>query len=190
MSFIRVRDQFGNIPPPPCDRINVRLSVGHKSSDDAYDDRFTDDAGNTSFPHPLPSDDGYTLYANYRNVNPKYGQSSVYVADLELKPVDIAIEKLHVDPPPQECPVGFDKTSFTAWFNRVKVGSGPSEANMKAMHPALQKCGFEWQNDCRPSSEWRPRIHQPPFLNGPCSGSTHDVDCGDFGGPWILTFRY
>ncbi len=134
----------------------------------------------------------FQLRVNEANVLTNWKTARKVTNDIETDAVDIQVERVGIvpDPPPTECPVGFDKASFTAWFNKNKVGFGPSEATMRAMHPALQKCGFEWQNDCRPSSEWRPRIHQPPFLNGPCSGSTHDVDCGDFGGPWVLTFRY
>ncbi len=191
MSFISVRDQFGHPPPAPCERINVRLAIGRKSSDEAYDDRFTDNGGNMSFVNPLPSIDGYTLYANYRDVIANYGNASVYVADLEAAPITITLQKTIEPPAPSGgCPVNWNKAEFSAWFNINKVGNVVTQANMVAMQPALVKCGFEWQNMCRPPDQWRPRIHQPPFLSGPCSGSTHDVDCGDFGGPWILTFRY
>ncbi len=78
MAQIQVRDQHG----APVIGINVRLSIGHQSSDAAYDDRFTDLAGNTAWPNPLPSSEGYTLYVNYANVNPRYDKTSVFVDSL------------------------------------------------------------------------------------------------------------
>lgn len=188
MSFIRVRDQFGN-PPPPSGRIDVALIPQGFTS--PQDRRFTDDAGNVSFTGCTivwPDAHGvFMLAANTANVNPAYGNATVTTQNIEAAPIDLVIQKLAVGP---GCPVNYDKAQFTTWFNAIKVGNTVTREAMIAMTPAVHACGFEWQNDCRPNTEWRPRIHQPPFLNGPCSGSTHDVDLGDFGGPWTLTFRY
>lgn len=78
MSQIQVRDERGAAIP----LVNVRLSLGTQSSDDAYDDRFTDLAGNTSWPNPLPSPTGYTLYVNERNVQPQFGSLARFVPSL------------------------------------------------------------------------------------------------------------
>lgn len=61
--------------------INIRLALGDQSSDEAYDDRFTDLAGNTAWPNPLGSADGYTLHVNVANVNPAYRALSLHVSD-------------------------------------------------------------------------------------------------------------
>jgi len=78
MAQIQIRDVAG----APISGINVRLALGHQSSDEAYDDRFTDLAGNTAWPNPLPSHDGYTLYVNHANVNPAFEQTQAHVPDL------------------------------------------------------------------------------------------------------------
>lgn len=79
MSQIQVRDAGG----APLTGINIRLSLGDLPSDAAYDDRFTDDAGNTAWPNPLPSPNGYTLYVNDRNVDPQYGTVVQHAPTLE-----------------------------------------------------------------------------------------------------------
>lgn len=196
MSVLTFKDQNG----AAVWGLATRIARGHGDTSKAEDERYPDKAGTTAFVGVklvLPSDDGHTVHVNYNEgLNPDwkaYTPVSTYLPDIEAVPsgYTITVQKTSTPPAPgPTCPVNFDKAQFQKWFDAIKVGSGPSEANMRAMHAALQKCGFEWQNDCRPSDQWRPRIHQPPFLNGPCSGSTHDVDCGDFGGPWLLTFRY
>jgi hypothetical protein len=79
MAQIQVRSVGGD----PVRRINIRLALGDRSSDEAYDDRFTDDWGNTAWPNPLPSPSGYTLYVNDRNVDPRYGTLTVLAPTLE-----------------------------------------------------------------------------------------------------------
>lgn len=182
MAQIRVRDQYGVAIP----LLNVRLSLGNKSSAEAYDDRFTDLAGNTAWPNPLPSNDGYTLYANYANVNTKYGQVSKFVTTLDTD-IDIVIPLLVA-----ACPVNHNKEQFKTWFFNLVNKYGftvVSTDAMGAMANDLVACGMKWQNQgVYPLNQWRPRIHQSPF--NPDGGSDFDVDCGDFGKPWILTFRY
>lgn len=99
MSQIQVRDSKGE----GISLINIRLSLGNGDSDSAYDDRFTDLAGNTAWPNPLPSNAGYTLYVNERNVDTDYDSATVHVNNLnddilivlnELKP---AIQEIHID---------------------------------------------------------------------------------------------
>lgn len=202
MSVLLFRDQNGN----PVWGLATRIARGHGDTTKAEDERYPDKAGSTAFvgvkivlPSPAPPeypDPGHTVHVNFNEgLNPNwrdYATASVYLPDIEAVPSGYTITVHHtgVQPPVDLCPVNFDKEQFRKWFDSVKVGSGITTANMQAMQASLKKCGFEWQNNCRDSHEWRPRIHQPPFLNGPCSGSTHDVDCGDFGGPWTLTFRY
>ena len=77
MAIIRVRDTAGQAIP----LMNLRLSLGTQPSEAAYDDRFTDLAGNTAWPVVLPSADGYTLYANRANLKPDYGTASLHVQD-------------------------------------------------------------------------------------------------------------
>lgn len=69
MSQIHVRDAQGR----PVSHINIRLALGDLPSEAAYDDRFTDLAGNTAWPNPLASLRGYTLYVNDTNVDSRFG---------------------------------------------------------------------------------------------------------------------
>lgn len=78
MSQIQVKDASGAGVPG----INIRLALGDLPSDAAYDDRFTDLAGNTAWPNPLPAGH-YTLYVNDRNVNPRYGTVTVLAPSLD-----------------------------------------------------------------------------------------------------------
>jgi len=97
MSQIQIRD-ISNQPIPG---INVRLSLGDQPSDAAYDDRFTDLAGNTAWPNPLASPNGYTLYVNYANVNPAYLSVFARVPNLDADiPITLLREpqtRLHVE---------------------------------------------------------------------------------------------
>lgn len=189
MSFIKVRDQNGN-PPSPAGRLDVALTPDGFNS--PQDRRFTDNEGNVSFTGcnlVWPDAHGkFTLDVNTANVNPDYLTAHVHTDDIEAAPILITIPKSGQSG--NQCPVNFNKQQFTDWFNRIKVGDTVTITAMEVMAGSLKVCGFEWQNMCRSSDEWRPRIHQPPFLNGPCTGSTHDVDCGYFGSAWVLTFRY
>lgn len=196
-STLTFKDQNGN----PVWGLATRLARNDWDTSRAEDERYPDKAGHTTFlevKNVLPATNGHTVHVNYNEgLNPdwrNYSTVSKHFIDIEdpnqLNQV-IVVNHIGVPvPEPNHCPVNWNKQQFTDWFNRIRVGSSVTTMNMVAMAPELVKCGFEWQNHCRNSSEWRPRIHQPPFLNGPCSGSNHDVDCGDFGGPWILTFRY
>jgi len=181
MSFIAITDKHGN----PLKYINIRLALGRVSSDDAYDDRFTDLAGHTAWPNPLASDDGYTLYVNYANVQTTYGSAKQFVGSLEASDITIQLDSLAV-PTPSTCPVDHNKDQFSTWFHAHKVGDMVSMANMQAMQPSLTACGMKWQNQDR--GDLRPRIFQPP-LNA-IGASEWAVDCGDFDKPWVLTFRY
>lgn len=75
MSQLQVRDTAGN----GIAHINIRISEGAKSSDDAIFDVETDLAGNQGWPIPYWANATYTLWVNYANVNPAYGQTSVSV---------------------------------------------------------------------------------------------------------------
>ncbi len=83
MAQVQIRDQRGN----PITSVAVRLATEHQSSELAYDERFTDLAGNTAFPAPAlaPS---YTLHVNYtddccrRNLRAKYKPFSLGVPNL------------------------------------------------------------------------------------------------------------
>jgi len=202
MGTVNVLDQNGN----PVWGIPIRLGTRGSTpfGSTTYHEQHIDRAGHTDLEYPARgicdklqihyAETEWTYHLNFNEgFNPdwhNYESKSVDVNDINA-PLTITLQKSGGQPQPNTCPVNFDKGQFQGWFNSVKVGSGPSQANMVAMKPALEKCGFEWQNMCRDSSQWRPRIHQPPFLNGPCSGSTHDVDCGpDEHGGWVLTFRY
>lgn len=199
MSFIQVRDQFGNPPAAPCDRLSVQLIPddwvgGHG----AQDDRFTDNAGNTSFPgaEQLWPASGYTLTVNKVNVDAKYGSTEKHVTakELEASPITLTVQKTDAPNPPQPgtCPVNYDKQQFTTWFfGLVTKYNEPivSTSAMGRMANDLVACGMLWQNQgIYPVDQWRPRIHQAPIR--PDHDSDHNVDCGDFGLPWKLTFRY
>lgn len=67
MSQIQIRDQFDN----PIVRMDCRLSLGDKPTDEAYDDKPSDFAGNLAFPL-VQASPSYTLYFNTRNVLPQY----------------------------------------------------------------------------------------------------------------------
>lgn len=63
-------------------RPNVRASKHGLTSDQAVDDRYVDDGGNTSWPGGFVGGEHWTLctlHVNYRDVNPAYGQVSVDV---------------------------------------------------------------------------------------------------------------
>jgi len=79
MSQIRVTNILG----APIPLINIRLSLGEESSDQAYDDRFTDLVGATAWPNPLSSDNGYTLYVNYSNATLAYEKTLIHVDDFD-----------------------------------------------------------------------------------------------------------
>lgn len=79
MAQIQLRDSIGQ----PIPYLNVRLSLGDAPSDVAYDDRFSDLAGNTAWPNPIKSANGYTLYVNERNVNAKYGMVTRRIQSLD-----------------------------------------------------------------------------------------------------------
>jgi hypothetical protein len=97
MAQIQIRD----IVNRPLIGINVRLALGNGPSDEAYDDKPSDFAGNLAFPNPLPSADGYTLYANVANVDDDYLPTIEHVADLgsDVPMVldRIPLSRLHVE---------------------------------------------------------------------------------------------
>lgn len=181
MAQIRVRDQSGN----PIKLLNVRLSLGTGTSDQAYDDRFTDLAGNTAWPNPLPSNNGYTLYANYANINPNYNQVSKFVTTLDAD-IDLVLQAVSQ---PSNCPNPNDKNAVHDWFfglaNSVQAFTN-TESNRQRMIPDFTKCQVAWQNQNRPPM--RARF----FLNasGPNLDSSFIVDTGDENSPFNLTFRY
>lgn len=195
MSFIKVRDQNGN-PPEPSGRLDVALTPSGFTS--PQDRRFTDNAGNVSFTGCTivwPDAHGkFKLEVNTTNVNNNYGTGSLDVPDIEAQEYLITVQK-HSDPVPVpgKCPVNHDKGQFTEWFwamiNRTGITVCSNQALVQ-LAPELEKCGMVWQNQkVYPQDKWRPRIFQPP-LNPPNYDSPWFVDCGDFGGPWVLTFRY
>ncbi len=77
MSQIQIRDFDGN----GLALVNIRLSLGNGDSDSAYDDKFTDFTGNSSFPVVLPSNSGYTLHVNKANVIAEWGPTEIHVND-------------------------------------------------------------------------------------------------------------
>ena len=201
-STFSFKDQNGN----PVWGLATRISRGKWDTNKAEDERYPDNAGNTSFlevkkvlPSPLgDSGPGHTIHVNYNGgLNPNwadYEPVSKYFIDIE-DPSQIGfdhpiiVKRKGTNPIPVNCPVDYNKQQFTDWFNRIKVGSIVTVANMESMVPELQKCGMLWQNQgLYPVSQWRPRIHQPPIR--PDHDSDHNVDCGDFGDVWKLTFRY
>jgi len=96
MAQIRVRDQFGNFPPPPCDRLFIQL-IPDGGDGTPKTDRFTDDVGQTDFAGAWtvwPAD-GYTLHVNYANVNKHYGTAEVHVTREQLinEDIDIVVQK-------------------------------------------------------------------------------------------------
>ena len=96
MAQIRVRDQFGNFPPPPCERLFIQL-IPDGGDGTPKTDRFTDDVGHTDFAGAwtIWPADGYTLHVNHANVNPHYGTAEVHVTRDQLinQDIDIVVQK-------------------------------------------------------------------------------------------------
>jgi len=82
MSQVKIRDIDNN----PIILMNVRLAVGDGNSVSAYDDKFSDYAGNLAWPNPLPSSNGYNLHVNYANENYDWDRKSVKVDTLNPPP--------------------------------------------------------------------------------------------------------
>lgn len=89
MAQVQVRDKLNE----PIILVNIRLGINGQSLDESYDDKFTDYAGNTAWPNPLPSNSGYDLFVNYRNILDEYESITVHVPSLEFD-VLIILEKL------------------------------------------------------------------------------------------------
>lgn len=87
MPQIRIRDEAG----APVQLINVRLAANGQDEESAYDDKFTDLAGNTAWPNPINSPSGYDLYVNYRNVNEKFKTFTGHYPSLNEN-IDITLE--------------------------------------------------------------------------------------------------
>jgi len=79
MSQVQVRDEFGR----GITYLNIRLGLNAQTEDECQYDAFTDLAGNTAFPYAPKASGGYTLYANYRNVNSAYVTAAPHVANLD-----------------------------------------------------------------------------------------------------------
>lgn len=75
MSQIKVKDADGEA----IILLNIRLGINSQDVDSAYDDRFTDYAGATAWPNPLPSSNGYSFFLNYRNELHEYESKTVSV---------------------------------------------------------------------------------------------------------------
>ena len=208
-STFTIVDQFGKA----LYGVSARLSRGNLGEDKAEDDRPIDEAAHVTFlevkkilptPTTLPggvqTGPGHTIHINFRKAYAQnwldYENKSVFFPDVEDPAqigVPIIVPKKSVTPPPgNQCPVNYDKTQFTNWFfGLVQKHNEPivTTAAMARMADDLQKCGMLWQNQgIYPVNQWRPRIHQPPIRAD--HDSDHNVDCGDFGQPWVLTFRY
>jgi len=173
MAIIRVRDTAGQAIP----LMNLRLSLGTQPPEAAYDDRFTDLAGNTAWPVVLPSADGYTLYANYSNVKPDYQRISLRVpdfhADIDLTvPHDLSRivvqgrDFVRTSNGEQYQVIGCTDLML-AWRYDIEGGD--------AIKPVLAQrgqCGFNnlrvlWQKDINNTgtSPWlMPTSKMPPFL--------------------------
>lgn len=100
MAQVQIRDKQDR----PIVLMNVRLALGDGDSDSAYDDRFTDLAGNTAWPNPLSSNNGYTLHVNKANVNTKYKDATVKINNFDndikivLDEVVIPVQRIHMEP--------------------------------------------------------------------------------------------
>lgn len=88
MAQVKLRNNGSPLPV----QLNVRLALGNLSSDEAYDDRFTDFASNTAWPNPLDSNKGYTLYVNDRNVRDEYEMVKVWIPNFN-NDVEIEVPK-------------------------------------------------------------------------------------------------
>lgn len=195
MSFIQIRDQFGN-PPPASGRLDVALTP--KGFSTPQDRRFTDNAGNVSFTGcelvwPTANGD-FVLSVNTANVNPDYGDATLHVSDIEAQAYTITVAKLNA-PQPSACPVNHDKGQFEKWFwDLVAKYNEPTCTNdamqRLATKPEFMNCQMLWQNQkVYAPAQWRPRIFQPP-QNPPNYDSPWPYDCGSYGSPWVLTPRY
>jgi hypothetical protein len=75
MSQLQVRDEQGK----GIFHANIRIALGHQSSDEAIFDILTDPSGNQGWPIPFWPSRDYTLHVNKRDVLPGYGEAEVYV---------------------------------------------------------------------------------------------------------------
>lgn len=93
MSQVQVRDFEGRFIKQLI-YTNIRLSLGHAPSSSAYDDKFVDYSCNTAWPVVLPSDDGYTLYVNYDNVKPDFGNDKLWVERVDAQNIVFTLSRV------------------------------------------------------------------------------------------------
>lgn len=101
MSQLQVRDEHGAGLP----RINIRIATGHQTSEEAIFDVFTDLAGNAGWPIPYWPLGDYTLWVNDQNVNPGYGQASLFVTTTADQLITLAATGLPPTPPTPSGPL-------------------------------------------------------------------------------------
>lgn len=87
MPQIQLRDPYGN----PIPLMNIRISEGVKSSDEAIYDVFTDYAGNTGWTIPFWPQQRYALHVNFSNVNPRFVPQSYYLLASDIDTVRITM---------------------------------------------------------------------------------------------------
>lgn len=215
--FVSVRDEKGNNNFLPS-RINVRLATGHKTSDEAFDDKFTDNGGNLAFVgvdavidryFPSEAGKGFTIYANYRDVNPGWKSASKFVEELDAGTTTIIIQTVISPEPPSglttiTCPhdssfKGYGTTQ--EWKplahqlapNGIMEPEDGPQPNLDAFDRALRNVsvpvGFSpCQLQFTSSGKKKPRIFLPvnPQVNVPdCGMYSRVVDIGSFGFPFF-----
>jgi len=192
--FVKVRDTQGN----PLKYIDVRISFGNGTDDQAQDDRFTDLAGNTAWPDGLLPDlpDGANLYANTRNVQPEYKTATAHAPAKDAL-VEIVLEPTGIAPPPPPPSGGFTRPYGTdeEWHvyitNKLPQQLGLTVITrdaLTAMRPhmvtAIPGAPAFWQNDVDGRTDYRPRVFLP---TGDEDADRHGVggrayDIGNFPG--------
>jgi len=99
MSLIQLVDNKGNQLP----FINIRLGANGQTLKQSYDDKFTNHQGNTAWPNPILSNQGYDLYVNLKedNINPRYAGKIEHIDNfnfdsitIDLKTIPVKLEKL------------------------------------------------------------------------------------------------
>lgn len=204
MSFIQIRDQYGNAPPAT-GRLDVALTPQGFTS--PQDRRFTDDAGNVAFTGcglVWPDAKGtFRLDVNTANVNPNYGSASLAVSDIEAQVYTIVVQKKGdaVGEPGGGVWGNGGYGTCDEWKSRVfaifkahgystvgpdNEGQGAKQApylratqsEIQALHPSPF---VQWQRESVGSPpELRPRLFLP---NPSGNGYARYADLGDWDGP-------
>lgn len=120
-------------------RINIRLAKRGESSDQAIDDRFTDNGGATAWPGGFVGGEQWdeaTIHVNVRDADPKYG---AVTQDVRLsQPIVVRLPPSGNPNPPDPPPSG-QLTTFPCPTNASVKGYGTSDEWKKLAHDFVNK---------------------------------------------------